>query len=401
MNQFTSTITSPIIGKLKTIYSHYSHLPMGAIRHVHEQTLSATYQSEQECLDHTQRLLSKADQLNQKILALKAGRPNTTREAVLAAATVPTLESSTEAVTSKSVANTSDDKKTCSEKVQAQSPTSASKKESASTTRSKPEACDEYFTATNDFLLSASHEDALAKLKSLVCEFQESRVYAAIRSRYLQLSIELNLYKRLAPCARPNPAIASGEKFGSQFHMETQIDQLLIDTHWLHTTHADVEVCEGYERFAPLVNSQNDFPMELANEFARLNIGNDFRALGVFVITEFLQYQLIKMQTDSVKNKIASFSKRRSTADNRRLAAMTKILEQELKQWKLEDPRVSDQLPCYSALWKAHAMLGAGCSTKLLAQLTALLSGEAQRSNKTISEKLKKLQARTDPSLWC
>lgn len=398
--------------QLRTLFAEYDYLPQDVLHHVQDKTLGANYGSAEEALSHVRRLLTSAasmyEKTNKVLAQFKASAtsrvqtssvadPQAGDSEDIAEEEVEAILKDLEDFEPKSAPTTTTVTGSDKNPLSAETHPVEAKKTS---TRCEPKAHTEYRTLQEEFLLSDSYEDNQRKLNAVVREFQTHREYDAIRSRYLQLSIELNLRNLLAPSARPNPAIGSGKKYDDAFHLETQVDQVIIDLHWLHATKQEIAVCPGYERFEVLFNQEDDFSFELAHEFAQTEMSNEFRAAGALVLTDFQQYQLIRLKSKEAQAKVASLNKRRTTADNKRYPALIHVLEKDLLKWSQTDPRMKSGLKCYKALWTSWALLGASYKTSQLAKLTAFLSGEPERSSSLISEKLRKLKKHTAASLW-
>lgn len=405
--------TTQLSIQLRGMFAEYAHLPQAVIRQIQDTTLAANYRSDEEELSHVRRLLTNAAAMHEKTSRILQQWHDTAASRACASsstADTPRIETDTDASDDiedflKELEDSEDKAPQTTtpitgKKENPPSSVATPNKEKGKVTRCEPTAHAEYITARQEFVLSDSFEDNQRKLSAVVREFQTHRNYETIRGRYLQLSIELNLRGLLAPSARPNPATGSGKKYDDAFHMETQVDQVIIDLHWLHATKQEVTVCPGYERFEVLFNQEEDFSFELAHEFAQTEMTNDFRVAGALVLTDFQQYQLIRLQSKEVKAKVASLNKRRTTADNKRHPALVHVLEKDLLKWSDTDPRMKSGLKCYKALWTSWALLGASYKTSQLAKLTAYLSGEPERSSSLTSEKLRKLKKHTAASLW-
>lgn len=228
--------------------------------------------------------------------------------------------------------------------------------------------------------------DASAALETLMAALSRHGDYHLIRDEYCRLSILLNLQGRLAPAFRPKPN--PGKRKGNPVFLEIHRDQVVIDCHWLYCRRQMVKVRDS--EFRPLFRRAQPFPFDLAWTFANKVWKKAHRADEAFSLTPFQQCQLAALRGVRVSTRFTAALEgvRKPGA---RIPPKVALVRQRLAEWCERNRRIVPLFDDYERLWLAREVLGPDASVSLIAELFALMTGQDVRAEKTISDKLKRM----------
>ncbi|WP_342620753.1 hypothetical protein [Rhodoferax sp. GW822-FHT02A01] len=242
-------------------------------------------------------------------------------------------------------------------------------------------------TRTSGFPVESIHalppvDNPRAQLAALTSALAVHGDYYAIRQKFCELSILINLESSIAPEFRPKPKV--GEAKGSPIYFEIHRDQLVIDLHWLHTMKERVTVRD--ESLQHLFYPGGAFPFDLAWSFASEKWKSRHRVDEVLYLTPRLQCQLVTLKGTDVADRlerVMESTKHGSTRIPPKIASVRR----QLNEWAERDVRIEKHIPDYEALWKARELLGEGALVKHVAEIFALSTGRTL-DVKTVRDKL-------------
>jgi hypothetical protein len=229
-------------------------------------------------------------------------------------------------------------------------------------------------------------EDALARLEALISKLREHGEYSLVRDEYCILSILLNQQGVIAPAFRPEPI--TGKRRGNPVFFDIHRDQVVIDCHWLYCKKLmfktrDVE-------FLPMFNTEGPFPFDLAWKFAKKVWKSKHRTDEALTLTHFQQCQLVALRGEEVSARFgAALDGLRKSGG--RIPAKIAAVRQSLNMWAEKNKRIENLRDEYEHLWLARELLGSLPSIRQITELSALMSGAKFRDDKTIREKLKRM----------
>lgn len=397
------------------IRNQYKHLPVEAMQKIYATLDDSTHSTDEKFFEHLLRLCQSADRLHWQVMECKKKiasynplyfgnhvhtEPNSSTPQESATSNLDDLDYLLEQAEEEQVTSDQEgasiqpeSQESVPAELSAASDYDSMRGPTAHATRSEPEAHNEYLESVRT---SGSTECVVSQLNELIQEFQRHKDYTLVRERYMQLSVELNLQKCLAPAGRENPAISSGKPRGDQFHIDVFVDQIVIDCHWLHTNQHPIDFQRNDVRYKEIFNAQHPFDFDLARDFAQQNWSRNHRAVETMFLPPHLQMQLAALRSKELQEAYKALQTKRKGLDTQSRLATFK---QEFRLWQHRDPRVKDAAT-YQTLWEVHMVLGSSTTPKMLAELTALLTGKPLLTGKTVAEKLKKLQKHTSPSIW-
>lgn len=223
----------------------------------------------------------------------------------------------------------------------------------------------------------------LERLRAVVQKVAEGECYWSIREEYCSLSLLLNMEGLLAPAFRP--PVVPRKKWGDDVYMDIYRDQLVIDCHWLHCTKQSVSLKPKDIYWSPLFYRLTPFPFNLAWDFARENWGANHRAVEMFRLTDFQQFQLMALRGDHVKKIVDSIDKpERRGRGVKTGPSQHSLFVQGMNAWCERDCRMEAHRDGYTAVWRARAYLGPAASVRQVGKLAALMLGEKPKDDKTI-----------------
>lgn len=261
-----------------------------------------------------------------------------------------------------------------------------------STSTRKPEPVDMTSKAPAfpiaDISIVRQFDNPVGSLSQLSLELSLHGDYDRVRDEYCHLSIRLNLIGKIAPAYRQQ--LKSGQKGGHPSHMAIHRDQLVIDSHWLQTT--GVPALPEDRAYRPLFDPATGFPFDLAWLFANKKWKATYRADEALNLTTFQQHQLAKLHNQDIADRrTAILTSKRSPGS--RSASPISIVRSKVNKWAEKDPRIQPMRDEYVHLWRARELLGHDAPMDSVAKLHALMTGTAAISRKTVTDKLKRLDA--------
>lgn len=231
-----------------------------------------------------------------------------------------------------------------------------------------------------------THPDPLTRLQALAGELRQHGDYLAVRDEYCSLSVQLNCDGKLAPAFRAK--VKPGRKFGDPVYMLIHRDQIVIDSHWLHSGKQMVDTEE--DELRPLFDLAGPFLFDLAWVFAQKKWSDEYRVNEGLRLTPFQQCQLAALRSPDVQKRLDMIEKG-AIVGKRRFPSPKAKFVQALGEWCERDRRITAHRDSYIATWMARQMLGSGASVSLVAKLVALSLGEEQQDNKTIRSREKNI----------
>lgn len=228
-------------------------------------------------------------------------------------------------------------------------------------------------------------ERILASLNGCI-QYGES--YANVRDAYCHAHIDLNKKSNLAPAFRTGLRLKAAK--GDPSYMALHQDQMVIDLHWLWSKQSSVKVPD--KEWCSLLQPGDYFDFDLAWSFVCQNWSTEFRVKTVLGLRELHQCQLMALRTNDMK---ARFEK--LTYGGTR-SGLTKV-RHAISQWIEENPRMERYAGDYEHLWCARELLNPATSTRKapirnIAKVAALMQGGPHLTDKTVRDKLAKLDAR-------
>ena len=230
------------------------------------------------------------------------------------------------------------------------------------------------------------YDDLSERMLSLTRDLSEGEDYSTVRDEYCVLSILLNLQGLNAPAFRPLPKITAPK--GNSAYMAIHRDQVVIDCHWLHCKCEPIDARDA--EYQPIFDHDRPFRFDLAWKFAIQTWGKEHRIDEALSLTPRLECQLAAMRGDCAKeltNAALHGIGRAGGSASKRVGAVRKAIN----QWCERDKRIFQYRKDYANLWLAKELLGAAAPPSRIAVLLGLIDGTEPRNEKTIRDKLKKL----------
>lgn len=247
------------------------------------------------------------------------------------------------------------------------------------------------FPVSDDATRLCNSGESVNRLEQLVAEYQKHGDYLAIRDEYCSLSIALNHARQFAPAFRPTPKIPRITSKRSKAHMTLHQDQVVIDCHWLRCR-GEVVTPDKTE-FQPLFCDTVPFSFELAATFACRNWSRLYRTDEALILTTWQQTQLTTLQGEAVRGRRAAAKDGVSHGASRIPPKITAV-KRAMREWAQRNKLVVPEQKAYEDLWLARELLGVGSAKKEIAILGGLISGAPPLSEKTVRDKLRKLDDR-------
>lgn len=255
-----------------------------------------------------------------------------------------------------------------------------------------PEALDRFPVAS--ICEVPEFDDPVLALTGLCRDLQKHKSYRAVRARYCQISLRMNMEGKYAPAFRPRPRGEAPK--GDPVHMLVFRDQLVIDYHWCHATRMFMSPSDvGH---AHVLDLQADFDLIAAWLLTGANQTPKFRATEAMCLTRMQQCQTMRLHGPELEARLVAISGeyRRSGGKSRSELAKAKTA---IGEWIERDPRMRKHQTSYERLWLARELLGPGASPSLIANLHALMEGEQPLDRKTMAGKLNRLYRNVDAFL--
>jgi len=225
-------------------------------------------------------------------------------------------------------------------------------------------------------------DDPYLRLEELMGELMQHGNYQRIRQEYCELSILINLHGMMAPAFRPK--LTTGKPYGDRSYNEIHRDQIVIDCHWLYIRRARIQ--PNSAKYRSMFKVTSPFSFALAWRFACEKWKGLNRAVAVLRLTPLQQSQLLAIQSPEMKQRIQSVNKG-TRKDGVYVPSKHAFFEQGLNDWCERDKRILRYTRSYEAVWLARELLGHSASIGQVAELSALMLGEAQKDSKTIKSK--------------
>lgn len=237
-------------------------------------------------------------------------------------------------------------------------------------------------------------DDPVLALTVLCRELQAHKNYRAVRTRYCQISLRMNLEGRYAPAFRPRPRGEAPKD--DPLHMLVYRDQLVIDYHWCHAMRMSLSPADvGH---AHVLDLQADFDFAAAWLLTGAHQTPQFRATEAMCLTPLQQCQTMRLHGKDVQARLDALSGgyRRSGGKSRSELAKAKTA---IAQWIERDPRMRKHQISYERLWLARELLGPGAPIQSIAVLHGFMGGEQPLARKTLADKISRLCKNVDATL--
>ena len=242
------------------------------------------------------------------------------------------------------------------------------------------------------YLADVPAVDGPAHQLAVLCrELQAHKDYLAVRARYCQLSIRMNVQGAMAPAFRSRPR---GEgALGDPLHMLLHRDQLVIDYHWCHTKRMLLSPTDADH--AHLLDLESAFDFSAAWLLTGKKQKRAYRAAEALCLTPRQQCQTMTLHSNELAQRLGQiqgvYRRSKGLAHSPLAKATTAI-----GQWVERKQRIKAEKLSYERLWLAQAMLGADGTDQAIAELHSLMLGVSPLHRKTIGGKLKTLNRNVD-----
>lgn len=234
-----------------------------------------------------------------------------------------------------------------------------------------------------------SPELILSKLN--IC-LQGGGKYSDVRDAYCHAHIDLNKKSNIAPAFRTELRLKAPKD--DPAYLALHQDQMVIDLHWLREKEGNIKVHDKEWRnlIQHEVFADYGFDFDLAWSFASQNWSTEFRVKTVLGLKEVYQCQLMALRSNDMKARFKAIMYGGARS------GITKV-RQALSEWTEDDPRMERYVEDYEALWLARELLKPIKSSRKLpirhiAKVAAIMRGSEQLTDKTVREKLTKLDSR-------
>jgi len=239
-----------------------------------------------------------------------------------------------------------------------------------------------------------THEGLVARSVELAIEFRRDRDYEAIREEFVQVSLALNQFKRLAPVFRDQPRLPFKKADQKRF-TQLLIDQIVIDLHWLHCRGETVR--PKWPELQILLAPSSRFDCDaIATMLAAKNWTSDFRVQELIIVNDRQQRQLMQLRPKALKELFRSVldgKGKPDKADGRKAAKMA-VVRMTIANWADNTHQIRGHEDMYESLWVARELLGAKASNDDIGELAGLQCGMPPLDRKTVAGKLKRLDAK-------
>lgn len=247
------------------------------------------------------------------------------------------------------------------------------------------------FPVVGDVVNKLDAGNLAKRMSELVVAWKKHNDYMLIRDEYCELAIALNYEGSLAPAFRPitKKPIIKGKQ--NPPDMLAHQDRLVIECHWLRCRHEyvlprDIEFQELFDVDVP-------FSFSLAADFAAKGWRSKHRADEAFYLTNRQRCQLFSMRGDIILGRHNAAKDSSGRGDNRVPPKNVK-LRKALREWCGDDKRIIPEQQAYENLWLARELLGNGASMREIAELGGFISGAIPLSERTVRDKLQRLDKR-------
>ncbi len=226
------------------------------------------------------------------------------------------------------------------------------------------------------------------QMARLVAEWKTHGEYMRIRDEYCCLASALNREGLKAPAFRPVPTIPKLKDRRTQANMTLHRDLLVIDCHWLRSRSENVWPRDA--KYQPLFDIAVPFSFDLAALFASEVWTKLHRADEAFILTARQQCQLKTMKGTDVRDRL-------ELAENGfgrgvvRVRPKIVAARKAMREWCSKDKRLIPHRQVYEDLWLARELLDQNTSMKDIAELGGLIAGTPPLNEKTVLDKLKRL----------
>jgi len=216
--------------------------------------------------------------------------------------------------------------------------------------------------------------------------------YADVRDAYCHAHIDLNKRSNVAPAFRTELRLKAPKD--DPAYLALHQDQMVVDLHWLREKGNCIRIHDKEWRNLMLQEGDPDFgfDFDLAWSFACQNWSTEFRVKTVLGLKEVHQCQLMALRSNDMKARFKAIMYGGARS------GITKV-RQVLSEWTEDDPRMERYVEDYEALWLARELLKPIKSSRKLpirniAKVAAIMRGSEQLTDKTVREKLTKLDSR-------
>lgn len=261
--------------------------------------------------------------------------------------------------------------------------------------RTSPSASSKFTYPALPFDLSClTHDGLTSRSVELASEFRMNGDYNAIREEFVQVSLALNQFKRLAPVFRDQPRMPFKRTEWKRF-TQLLIDQIVIDLHWLHCRGEKVNPVWP-ELQALLAPSSKFDCVAIANRLAAKNWSSDFRVNELIFVNDRQQRQLMQLRSKALKETFRSVLEGKGKPDKAdgRVAAKKAAVRMAIANWADRRHQIRGHEDMYESLWVARTLLSAKASYDDIGELAALRCGKPALDRKTVEGKLKTLDAK-------
>ncbi len=240
-----------------------------------------------------------------------------------------------------------------------------------------------------DGMSAMNDAELMEMLNDLVYGIKSPDDYSGIRTRYCEVSIELNIRGLWAPAFRPSITIPLMAKKRQESHMLVHRDRLMIDCHWIHSKKMDVYP-EQYWR--PLFKGP-PFRTDLAEEFATREAASDYRTETILGLTTLQQLQLKALRGAEVAAHKKAIVKHERDKDGRLVTPRLRAITAVINRWCEVQPKIRAQRSKFIAHAEARLLLEAVVTPtwREVAELGGLIQGVKPLGDKTVSDFMKNL----------
>lgn len=204
-------------------------------------------------------------------------------------------------------------------------------------------------------LAHLSDQELRSELEVVNASLTTPEDFAAVAEKIMELEFELDCRQKWAPANRPSFPIPHRRSDLKPAHKLIQQARVIVDCHWLHMQCKKRQVVKE-ARWQALLDPTSEFPLALAEDFARRAIAGAERAGEILCLTPLQQAQTRTM----CGKRMADARKRAEDTKPTGRSAIAQSLSA-INQWAATDPRV--QAEKYAALVRAMCMLDGSTHT--------------------------------------
>ena len=244
--------------------------------------------------------------------------------------------------------------------------------------------------------LDTDHADLMDELEFLVDQVNRPNDYLAIRDRYCRVALILNSRGLWAPAFRTDLKIPWKDSDRKPAHTLIHRDRIVIDCHWLYGK--GYKICPTEKTWRQLFKLGKPFSVELASEFAKREITNEYRAEAILSLTIRQQCQLRTMRGLAAARQFQAIFPYQRLGE-RRIPPSMEIITLTVNRWCEQDRRIESHREKYLAHAKARALLSTITPTwKEIAELAGLIRGVLPLGDGTVRDFMGKLDKRVSKS---